>query len=154
MRHPIETCNEEQAALLASLPEERREWMARTFRIGNATYCYYNRPNDLTIFGTNSEGNLSTEYLLDWLEQHINPQIDSRSARELLTIYFEEYVEGLPDDGLRRSEKEAGLDKVKNRYPFRRYVLERHDIGMDEYLRIHLSAEDYAFHRSNAPENR
>ena len=46
MRHPIESCNVEQAAVLASLPEESRKWMARLFRIGNATYCYYNQVKD------------------------------------------------------------------------------------------------------------
>ena len=146
MRHPIEKYNQNQAAVLASLPEDQRDYMARMFRIGNATYCYHNKVKELTVFGSGSKEEQSTEDLLDWLAQQINPQTESRSARELLTIYFEEYLEGLPHDGLRRAEKAGGLDKAKNSYPFRRYVLERHDIGMDDYLRTHLSAEDYAFH--------
>lgn len=146
MRHPIEKYNQNQAAVLASLPEDQRDYMARMFRIDNATYCYHNKVKDLEVFGTGSNGEQPTGDLLYWLEQQINPMVENRSARELLAVYFEEYLEGLPHDGLRRAEKAGGLDKAKNSYPFRRYVLERHDIGMDEYLRTHLSAEDYAFH--------
>lgn len=153
MRHPIEKYNQNQAELLASLPEEKREWMARMFRIGNATYCYYNRVKDLAVFDSGEHKTEPAGDLLEWLEQHLNrtadrPKTENRSARELLEVYFDEYLEGLPNDGLRRVEKEAGLDKVKNSFPFRRYVLERHDIGMDEYLRMHLSEEDYAFHQA------
>lgn len=151
MHHPIEKYNQNQAETLASLPEEKREWMARMFRIGNATYCYYNRAKELAVFGQangqlDSEPIASSEDLVDWLERQLAGQSESRSARELLQIYFEEYLEGLPHDGLRRAEKTGGLDKAKSSFPFRRYVLERHDIGMDEFLRMNLSAEDYAYH--------
>lgn len=157
MRHPIEIHNQNQAELLASLPEEKREWMARMFRIGNATYCYYNRAKDLAVFNSGDHNNEPAGDLLGWLEQHLNltvgtpepdlPITENQLARELLEIYFDEYLEGLSDDGLRRAEKKAGLEKVKNGFPFRRYVLERHDIGLDAYLRMHLSEEDYAFHK-------
>ena len=154
MRHPIEKYNQNQAQVLASLPEDQREWMARMFRIGNATYCYYNRAKELAVFDSPNQPEESAQDLLEWMEQQLNratdrPNTESRSARELLQAYFEEYLEGLPHDGLRRAEKEGGLDKAKKSFPFRRYVLERHDIGMDEYLRQHLSEEDYAFHLEN-----
>ncbi|GAB4020669.1 hypothetical protein GCM10028808_62790 [Spirosoma migulaei] len=126
------------------------------FRIGNASYTYHNQVKNLTVFGKGNEGEQPLGDLLAWLEQLLNLQISnppegqfqtgSNSARELLEIYFEEYLAGLPHDGLRRAEKEGGLDKAKNSYPFRRYVLERHDLGMDEFLRQNLSEEDYAFH--------
>lgn len=146
MRHPIEKYNQNQAEVLANLPDDRREWMARMFRIGNATYCYYNRAKELAVFDTNSQNMPPARDLIEWLEQQLNPQTESRSARELLKVYWEEYLEGLPHDGLRKAEKEAGLDKAKNSFSFRRYVLERHDIGMDEFLRLNLSADDYAYH--------
>ncbi len=152
MRHPIEKYNQQQAEALASLPEDQRDYMARMFRIGNASYAYYNQVKELTVFGKESESDQPKGDLLDWLEQHLGVsegdrvQTESRSARELLDVYFEEYLAGLPHDGLRRIEKEGGLDKAKNSYPFRRYVLERHDLGMDEFLRQNLSEEDYAFH--------
>lgn len=145
MRHPIEKYNQQQAETLASLPEEKREWMARMFRIGNATYCYYNRAKELTVFDAGDQATPPAKDLLEWLEQQLSPKTESRSARELLQVYFEEYLAGLPHDGLRRAEKASGLDKAKNSFPFRRYVLERHDIGMDEFLRMNLSAEDYAY---------
>ncbi len=147
MRHPIEKHNERQAEVLASLPDEQREYMARMFRIGNATYSYYNRANELAVFDSADSPHQPATDLVEWLEQHLNFRTERRSARELLHAYWEEYLEGLPQDGLRRAEKEAGLDKAKTSFPFRRYLLERHDIGMDEYLRQHLSEEDYAFHR-------
>lgn len=151
MRHPIEKYNVQQAEVLTLLPEGQRDYMARMFRIGNATYCYYNRVNELAVFGQtdnqlDSEPIASNEDLLEWLERQLAPQSESRSARELLQVYFEEYLEGLPHEGLRRAEKAGGLEKAKRSFPFRRYVLERHDIGMDEFLRMNLSAEDYAFH--------
>ena len=147
MRHPIEKYNQNQEEMLASLPDDQREYMARMFRIGNATYCYYNRAKELTVFDAGDQTTPPAKDLLEWLEQQLSPKTESRSARELLQIYFEEYLEGLPHDGLRRAEKEAGLDKAKNSYSFRRYVLERHDIGMDEFMRQNLSADDYAFHQ-------
>lgn len=151
MRHPIEEYNKRQATALAEMPEETRDYMARMFRIGNATYCYYNRVKELAVFGQsgnelNTETIASAEDLLDWLERHLATRNESRSARELLGIYFEEYLDGLPHDGLRQAERERGLDQARRSFPFRRYVLERHDMGMDEFLRMNLSAEDYAFH--------
>lgn len=146
MRHPIEECNQNQTAILATLPEDRRDWMARMFRIGNATYCYYNRAKELEVFDAGDQHTSPAKDLVEWLEQQLNTKEENRSARELLKVYWEEYLVGLPHDGLRRSEKEAGLDKARNSFSFRRYILERHDIGMDEYLQQHLSEEDYAFH--------
>ena len=144
MRHPIEKYNQHQADVLASLPDEQREWMARMFRIGNATYCYHNRVKDLAVFDTGQPD--TAQDLLEWLEPLINLSTKSRSARELLGVYFEEYLAGLPHEGLRRAEEERGLDEAKRSFPFRRYVLERHDMGMDEFMRLNLSQEDYAFY--------
>jgi hypothetical protein len=82
---------------LASLPEDKREWMARMFRIGDPTYCYYNRAKELAVFGQangqlDSEPIASSEDLIDWLERQLAGQSD-RSARELLQIYFDRTAE-------------------------------------------------------------
>lgn len=151
MRHPIEKYNERQAAALAELPESQREYMARMFRIGNASYRYYQRANDLAVFTKAVDPDQanpadSVDDLVAWIEQQIDPQTESRSARELLNAYFDEYLAGLPHEGLRRRMQQDGIDKAKRSIPFLRYLLERHDIGMDEFLRQHLSDEDYAFH--------
>ncbi len=143
MRHPLDEYNQRQAETLAQLPEDQREYMARMFRIGNATYCYHNRVKDLSVFGSTDT---SPKDLVEWLEQQLLPLTESRSAREFLQAYFEEYLEGLPHEGMRRVMREEGLEKAKRSFPFRPYVLERHDIGMDEFLRQHLSPEDYAYH--------
>jgi hypothetical protein len=121
MKHPIEEYNQKQAETLAALPENQREWMARMFRIGNATYCYYNRVKDLSAY-----------------------------SNELLQVYFEEYLEGLEHEGLHKAEIKGGIEKAKKGFPFMRYVLERHDIGMDEFLKMNLSQEDYDFHKEHA----
>ncbi|WP_420151258.1 hypothetical protein [Spirosoma sp.] len=99
MRHPIEKYNQQQTEALAALPESQREWMARMFRIGNATYCYYNRAKDLAVFGNTEYTTETSVDLADWLEQQIDPQTENRSSRELLQVYFEEYLEGLPNEG-------------------------------------------------------
>lgn len=83
MRHPIEEYNERQANLLASLPNEDRQYMARMFRIGNAVYCYYNRAKDLAVFGHRPQE--PAEDLLEWLEPQ--PGIENRCAVESLLIY-------------------------------------------------------------------
>lgn len=148
MRHPIDKYNQQQAETLGSLPEGQREYMARMFRIGNATYCYYNRVKDLFVFDAVNQNTAPAKDLLEWLEQQLTTKTKSQSACELLAIYFNEYLDGLPHDGLRDAERTRGLDEAKRSFPFRRYVLERHDVGMDEFLRQHLSAEDYEFHRA------
>lgn len=151
MRHPIEKYNQQQAAMLAELPENQRDYMARMFRIGNASYRYYQRANELAVFNKQSDSAQedsidSIDDLVAWLQEQINPQTETRSARELLNAYFDEYLAGLPHEGLRRRMQEDGVDKAKRSIPFLRYLLERHDMGMDEFMRQNLSAEDYAFH--------
>ena len=148
MRHPIEKYNQIQAEQLAKLPQLQQDYMARMFRIGNATYCYHNRAKDLPSFATGLSE--PPEDLLAWLEQLLYPVTENRSARELLAVYFEEYLDGLPREGLRRAEKERGLDEAKRSFPFRRYVLQRHDIGMDEFMRLNLSEADYAFYQETS----
>jgi hypothetical protein len=39
--------------------------------------------------------------------------------------------------------QEQGFEKHKNTLPFMRFALELNDIGMDEYLKKHLSTADY-----------
>ncbi|GAB3753212.1 hypothetical protein [Spirosoma pomorum] len=148
MTHPSQKYRDQQAATLALLPEGQREYMARMFRIGNATYRYYQRANELMVFNQEPvEGQSdSVDGLVAWLERQINPRTETRAAGELLQFYFEEYLSGLPHEGLRRTMKLEGLEKAKRSIPFLRYLLERHDIGMDEFLRQHLSEADYAFH--------
>lgn len=140
MRHPIESCNEEQARFLASLPNNLVEFWARQFRLGNATYCYQTQ---FSQFSGESE-----ETALEWLERQLMgaPDPENRTAAELLNVYFDEWLDGLPE-AIRSVEQQRGVDEAKRSYPFRRYVLERNDLGMDEFLKKNLSAEDYAYNQ-------
>lgn len=146
MRHPIEKYNQIQAERLAEFPQEEREFWARQFRISNAAYSYQYQFND--VAGLNNEQTAKMpEDLLEWLEQQLSDKQESRSATELLQIYFDEYLEGLPNKRVQESERARGLDNAKRSWPFRRYVLERNDFGMDEFMRLNLSEDDYAYYK-------
>lgn len=144
MRHPIEKYNRIQAERLAKFPIEEREFWERQFRIGNAAYSYQHQFNDVAGLN-NDQTSKMPEDLIEWLEQHLSAKQGSRSANELLKLYFKEYLEGLPNDQIREGERTRGLDEAKRSWPFRRYVLERNDFGMEEFMRMNLSSDDYAF---------
>ena len=74
MHHLIETYNELQTELLAPLPVDKRYYMARLLRIDNATYWYYNRAKELSVF--NKQSAESVQDLLAWLGQQINPTLN------------------------------------------------------------------------------
>ncbi|RIV17460.1 hypothetical protein DYU11_31910 [Fibrisoma montanum] len=144
MRHPIEKYNQIQAEQLANFAPEEREFWARQFRIGNAAYCYQHQFNDVAGLTSNESANVP-EDLIEWLEERLTTKQENRSANELLQIYFKEYLDGLPNEGFREGERAGGLEAAKRSWPFRRYVLERNDFGMDEFMRMNLSNEDYSF---------
>lgn len=121
MKHPIEKYNQQQAETLASLPEDQREFWARQFRLGNATYCYHAQ------FKEDSTADLNL-------------------ADEVLSVYFEEWLAGLPAESIQTIFRAEGLAKAKRTFPFRRYVLERNDLGMDDFLKKNLSQDDYQYH--------
>ena len=146
MRHPIEKYNQRQAEMLATLPEGEREFWARQHRIGNAAYSYQYQFSDVAGLNSHQTARMP-EDLLEWLEQQLSARQASQSANELLTIYFEEYLDGLPNDRVREGERTRGLEKAKRSWPFRRYVLERNDFGMDEFMRLNLSEADYAYYK-------
>lgn len=117
--------------MLATLPEEEREFWARQHRIDNAAYSYQYQFNDVAGLSNDYAAKLPSvgppEDLLEWLEQQLSVRQESRSANELLNIYFEEYLEGLPNDRVREGERTRGLEEAKRSWPFRRYVLERNE---------------------------
>lgn len=147
MRHPIDKYNQIQAQRLAALPHDQREHEATLYRIGNAVYCYQYQFNDVAGITYDSEVRTTSEDLIEWLERHLGTQEQNRSAEELLRIYFDEYLEGLSNEKFREAERARGLEKAKRSWPFRRYVLERNDLGMDEFMRLNLSDNDYAFYK-------
>jgi uncharacterized membrane protein YgaE (UPF0421/DUF939 family) len=56
---------------------------------------------------------------------------------------FKEWLEGLPPN-LAAAEREQGFDECRKGFPLRRYALEKSDIGLEEFMRQHLSDDDYA----------
>ncbi len=59
VKHPLESCNQQQAALLMSCPQEQKRYHELMFNYGNAVYRYHN----------NAEGYLPTELdFNEWLE--------------------------------------------------------------------------------------
>lgn len=118
MKHPNIQCQKKQEEFLKNCPPEEREFHARLFRYGNATYRYH---------------------------QHAaNPR-----NTESLKLYYEEWLEGLqkldPDFALIMEKQ--GFEKCKTIMSFTRYVNERTDIGLDEWLKEHLSEDDYNYYR-------
>ena len=65
---------------------------------------------------------------------------------ETLKIFFTEWLEGLPAN-IKADMKRLGFDKCKNMLPFTRYVNERQDIGMDEWMKEHLTEDDYKYYK-------
>ena len=55
---------------------------------------------------------------------------------------FEEWLIALPED-LQSYMKSKGFELCKGILSFTRYVMEKNDIGMDEWMKKHLSEDDY-----------
>lgn len=62
-----------------------------------------------------------------------------------LRLYYKEWLEGLPAHIGADMEKK-GFEECKNIWSFTRYVNERQDIGLDDWMKEHLSEEDYKYH--------
>lgn len=73
----------------------------------------------------------------------------NRLATEPTETDYQEWLEGLPHDGFRNAMKADGFKKAKSVWSFRRYIQEKNDIGMDEFMQQHLSAADYVFHQES-----
>lgn len=64
------------------------------------------------------------------------------ASDEIPEKYFTEWLEGLPEQ-IRMDMKKKGFAACKSILSFTRYVNERRDIGMDEWMRGNLSDEDF-----------
>jgi len=60
---------------------------------------------------------------------------------------FEEWLAGLPDN-MRHDMQQRGFEVCKSILSFTRYVNEKNDIGLDEYVRQHMDPEDLAEYQS------
>ena len=69
-------------------------------------------------------------------------QLASSIGYDRLKFFYEEWLQGLPAD-VSADMRRLGFEGCKTMVPFTRYVNERTDIGMDEWMKDHLSSEDY-----------
>ncbi|MFD3003597.1 hypothetical protein ACFS7Z_24785 [Pontibacter toksunensis] len=60
---------------------------------------------------------------------------------------YYEWLEGLPDD-MRLAMRQLGFGVCKSAPSFTRYVMEKNDVGLEEYIRQHMDAEDYAAYKA------
>lgn len=61
---------------------------------------------------------------------------------------FKEWLEGLPKN-IREDMEMQGFELCKGVFSFSRYVMEKNDIGMDEWMEQNLSIDDFkAYHKT------
>lgn len=135
--------NQIQVGELAKLPDEQRQGKAFLYRIGNAAYCYQFQFNDIADSGPNTEMGVVTEDLIEWPDRQQTTKGGNPTAQELLQTYFGEFLAGLPNQRVRDRMERGGVEEAKGNWSFRRYVLERNNFGMEEFMRLNLSQEDY-----------
>lgn len=71
------------------------------------------------------------------------------AAAEPTETDFEEWLTGLPD-GMRRAMQREGFEQCRTSQSFTRYVLEKRDVGYDDFLKSILSPADWAYQRQFA----
>ena len=59
--------------------------------------------------------------------------------------FYQDWLKGLPDN-IREVMEKKGLKGCRSILSFTRYVNERNDFGIAEWMKTHLSAEDYDFY--------
>ena len=60
---------------------------------------------------------------------------------------YEEWLEGLPEK-MRKEMQKDGFEACKRVLSFTRYVMEKNDVGMEEFVKNLMGAEDYSEYRS------
>ena len=75
-------------------------------------------------------------------------QLASSTNYTRMKFFYEEWLQGLPAD-VSADMKKKGFEGCKEMLPFARYVNERKDIGMDEWMKEHLSSVDYKSYKEN-----
>lgn len=66
------------------------------------------------------------------------------NAKELTEEEFKLWIESL-EEPIKSSFKYKGLDSCRGVLNFQRFILELQDKGLDEYLKINLTVEDYSY---------
>ncbi|MDR0232996.1 MAG: hypothetical protein LBI82_12915 [Dysgonamonadaceae bacterium] len=73
-------------------------------------------------------------------------QMAEETSLPKLELYYHEWLEALPSN-IRESMEKRGFEECKRILSFTRYINERNDFGMDEWMKSNLSEEDYKFYK-------
>lgn len=60
---------------------------------------------------------------------------------------YKEWLEGLEEGNFKKDMENKGFDSCRRILSFTRYVREKHDIGMDEFVRKEMGEETYKKYR-------
>lgn len=60
---------------------------------------------------------------------------------------YEEWLEGLKEP-IQKEMKKQGFDRCKNILSFTRYVLEKNDVGMEEFIKEQMGMEEYSEYKT------
>ena len=73
------------------------------------------------------------------------PYIYHQQAKEFEPTVndYEEWLEGLKEP-IQKEMKKQGFDRCKNILSFTRYVLEKNDVGMEEFIKEQMGMEEYS----------
>jgi hypothetical protein len=66
-------------------------------------------------------------------------------------LYFDEWLCGLQEN-IKDIMRSKGFEGCKTILPFTRYVNERNDVGMDEWMKENLSDEDYKAYKAQGKD--
>jgi len=56
---------------------------------------------------------------------------------------YKEWLEGLPNESIRKEMEKLGFEKCKLSLPFTRYVMEKNDEGMEAFVKGLMGEEEY-----------
>ena len=76
-------------------------------------------------------------------------QLAASNNDTTLEIYYREWLAGLPP-ALMQHMQQQGFEACKSMLPFTRFVNERKDYGLDDWLKQHLSEDDYNSYKSSS----
>ncbi len=101
------------------------------------------------MINVNPIGLLDDHFLMEKLEKLNDPlvKLDKYIAWDIFkpTLTQEDYkewLEGLPER-VRNGMEKLGFEGCKTVFPFARYVMKKNDIGLEEYIKMHMDNEDY-----------
>ena len=69
----------------------------------------------------------------------------------LLMRIFLGWLEGLPSN-IRTAMEEKGFEGCKTALPFTRHVMERNNVGLNEWMKTHLSNDDFEWWSSTSED--